>query len=66
MFHSLDKLTSFMLHAFPTMVCHIYRWRLVDHSLKFNNDYMGIESHLLLPLGIYFAWQIGYILMTGQ
>ena len=65
-FHSLDKLTSFFLHAFPTMLCHIYRWRLVDHSLKFTNDYMGVEPHLLMPLGIYFAWQIGYIFMTGM
>merc|ERR1712141_124746 len=63
-FHSLDKLTSFFLHAFPTMLCHIYRWKLVDHGLKFTNDYMGIESHLVMPLGIYFAWQVGYVFMT--
>ncbi len=24
-FHSLDKLTSFFLHAFPPMLCHLYR-----------------------------------------
>ena len=64
-FHSLDKLTSFFLHAFPTMVCHLYRWRIVDHSLKFREEYMGWEAHLAYPLGIYVAWQIGYLLMTG-
>ncbi len=24
-FHSLDKLTSFFLHAFPPMLCHLFR-----------------------------------------
>ena len=65
-FHSLDKLTSFFLHAFPTMVCHLYRWRIVDHSLKFREEYMGWEAHLAYPLGIYVAWQIGYLFMTGM
>jgi len=63
-FHSLDKLTSFFLHAFPTMLCHIYRWKLVDHGLTFTNGYIGIESHLVYPLGIYFSWQVAYLLMT--
>ena len=38
----------------------------MDHSLKFSDDYIGLESHLLIPLGIYFVWQIGYLLMTGK
>ena len=54
------------LQAFPTLMCHIYRWRLVDHSLKFSTDYMGLEGHLLYSLGIYAAWQIGYLVMTGE
>jgi len=63
-FHSLDKLTSFFLHAFPTMVCHLYRWRIVEHSLKFHDEYIGWEAHFAYPLGIYVAWQIGYLFMT--
>jgi len=63
-FHSLDKLTSFFLHAFPTMVCHLYRWRIVDHSLKFREEYIGLEAHFAYPLGIYVAWQIAYLFMT--
>lgn len=63
-FHSLDKLTSFFLHAFPTMVCHIYRWRLVDHSMRFRDVYIGFEAHFMYPLGLYVVWQIGYLLLT--
>jgi len=64
-FHSLDKLTSFFLHAFPTMTCHLFRWRIVDHSMKFKEDsYMGWEAHFLYPFGMYVAWQIGFLIMT--
>lgn len=63
-FHSLDKLTSFFLHAFPTMLCHIWRWKLVDHAIKFQDEYIGVEAHFGLPLAIYAAWQTFYILMT--
>ena len=48
------------------MLCHIYRWKLVDHGLTFTNGYIGIESHFVYPLGIYFAWQVAYLLMTGK
>ena len=65
-FHSLDKLTSFFLHAFPTMTCHLFRWRIVDHSMKFTDaSYMGWQAHLVYPFGMYVAWQIGYLFMTG-
>ena len=64
---SLDKLTSFFLHAFPTMTCHLFRWRIVDHSMKFKEDsYMGWEAHFLYPFGMYVAWQIGFLIMTGN
>ena len=64
---SLDKLTSFFLHAFPTMTCHLFRWRIVDHSMKFMEDsYMGWEAHLVYPFGMYVAWQIGFLVMTGK
>ena len=66
-FHSLDKLTSFFLHAFPTMTCHLFRWRIVDHSMKFTDaSYMGWQAHLVYPFGMYVAWQIGYLFMTGR
>ena len=38
----------------------------MDHGLTFTNGYIGIESHLVYPLGIYFAWQVAYLLMTGK
>ena len=66
-FHSLDKLTSFVLHAFPTMTCHLFRWRIGDHGMKFTDPtYMGLQTHLVYPLGMYLAWQIGYLVMTGN
>ena len=63
-FHSLDKLTSFFLHAFPTMTCHLFRWRIVDHDMKFKDPYIGFEAHFLYPFGLYLAWQIWYLVMT--
>lgn len=63
-FHSLDKVTSFFLHAFPTMMCHIYRWKLVDHGITFTDDYIGLEAHFAVPLVMYALWQVGYLFIT--
>ena len=38
----------------------------MEHSLKFHDEYIGWEAHFAYPLGIYVAWQIGYLFMTGK
>lgn len=30
-FHSINKLTSFFLHSFPPMLCHLIRWAVFLH-----------------------------------
>ena len=35
--------------------------------MKFKEDsYMGWEAHFLYPFGMYVAWQIGFLIMTGN
>ena len=38
----------------------------MEHSLKFHDDYIGWEAHFAYPLGIYVAWQITYLFITGK
>ena len=39
----------------------------MDHSMTFMEDsYMGWEAHLVYPFGMYVAWQIGFLVMTGK
>ncbi len=64
-FHSLEKLTSFFLHVFPPMLCHLYRWRLIPTD-TIEKEMSWEYSDLILPsMGMYIVWQISYLLLTG-
>ena len=59
-FHSLDKLTSFFLHAFPPLTVHLLRWGLTQNSSIHPEDHITIMEFLTLPLGLYLCWQLSY------
>ena len=63
-FHSLDKLTSFFLHAFPPLTVHLFRWGLIPNPAIQHDDYLAPVEALLLPLGLYLCWQLGYWTVT--
>jgi len=64
-FHSLDKVTSFFLHAFPPVVCHSLRWKLIANDMPLiQNSSLTFTSQLIRPMSLYVVWQIGYIFIT--
>merc|ERR1711915_566167 len=63
-FHSLDKLTSFFLHAFPPLTMHLLRWGLIPCSAIQFEDALSLSELTLLPLGLYAVWQLGYLIIT--
>ena len=63
-FHSLDKLTSFFLHAFPPLTVHLLRWGLIHNPSVHADDCIAPLEVLLLPLGLYLCWQLGYWTIT--
>ena len=65
-FHSLDKLTSFFLHAFPPVMMHLYRWKFISSDLPLEDDAnLPLYSNFMLPLLIYGIWQISYLIATN-
>jgi len=65
-FHSLDKLTSFWLHAFPPVMMHLYRWKLISSKLPLTDeDSLPLYSNFVLAMLIYGIWQISYLIATN-
>ena len=65
-FHSLDKLTSFWLHAFPPVMMHLYRWKLISSELPLTDeDSLPLYSNFVLAMLIYGIWQISYLIATN-
>eukprot|EP00096_Caligus_rogercresseyi_P012161 TRINITY_DN5014_c0_g1_i1.p1 TRINITY_DN5014_c0_g1~~TRINITY_DN5014_c0_g1_i1.p1 ORF type:complete len:506 (-),score=191.06 TRINITY_DN5014_c0_g1_i1:210-1727(-) len=62
-FHSMDKVTSFFLHAFAPMYCHLARWRLINPSFPAEDSTLGFSTGFLYPLLTYFLWQGLYIFL---
>jgi len=64
-FHSLDKVTSFFLHAFPPVVCHGLRWKLIANDMDLTqSSSLTLSSQLIRPFSFYVVWQIGYLFIT--
>jgi len=64
-FHSLDKLTSFFLHAFPPLTMHLLRWGLIPNEhIKVEDLSLSMTEVILLPLGVYSCWQLSYWFVT--
>lgn len=63
-FHSLDKLTSFFIHAFPGLTIHLFRWGLIPCSSIELDDRLTISDVVTLPLIIYGVWQVVYLIIT--
>lgn len=63
-FHSLDKLTSFFLHAFPPIVVHLLRWGMISSPYHYPETDLSFYDAFSLPIGLYITWQIGYWVVT--
>ena len=64
-FHSLDKVTSFFLHAFPPIVMHLHRWKFIDNNLPLDDEsYLSLYANFYLPILFYVIWQVSYLFIT--
>ena len=63
-FHSLDKLTSFFLHAFPPITVHLLRWGLIPSPYHYPDTSISWADVFSLPIGLYLSWQLGYWFIT--
>ncbi|XP_023337252.1 uncharacterized membrane protein C776.05 [Eurytemora carolleeae] len=63
-FHSLDKLTSFFLHAFPPLTLHLYRWQLIPSDAIKLDDVLTFNEVVFWPMILYSVWQGIYLFLT--
>eukprot|EP00282_Hemiselmis_andersenii_P000589 CAMPEP_0114112456 /NCGR_PEP_ID=MMETSP0043_2-20121206/2396_1 /TAXON_ID=464988 /ORGANISM="Hemiselmis andersenii, Strain CCMP644" /LENGTH=547 /DNA_ID=CAMNT_0001204555 /DNA_START=204 /DNA_END=1847 /DNA_ORIENTATION=- len=65
-FHSLDKVTSVVIHLLPCGIVFCMRWfpeRTTDGQLK-PTEYAGLVDLFVRPFFVYVYWQIAYFLKT--
>jgi len=64
-FHSLDKMTSFFVHAFPPVAMHLFRWKIIPNDLPLDgSSYLPLYANFVLPLFFYAVWQGSYLIIT--
>ena len=66
-FHDLDKLTSFFLHAFPPLIMHMVRWNMITTQLpiKQEGDVLSLMGNFVWPLVFYGVWQVAYLIVIS-
>jgi len=62
-FHSLDKLTSIFLHAFPPLTLHLYRWKLIPSEAIKLDDTLSFTETFIIPMILYIIWQVVYLFL---
>ena len=72
-FHSLDKVTSTLIHFMPPLMAFLARWyparsgfNMCDNPDPASHDCpnLGVKEALLLPGLAYLVWQLGQIFIT--
>jgi len=63
-FHSLDKLTSICIHAFPPLTLHLYRWKMIPSEAIMLDDTLSFTETFIIPMILYIVWQVGYLFLT--
>ena len=63
-FHSIDKLFSFILHAFPCIHLHLIRWGMAPGDTAQVDDVLTKSEAFCLPLLLSSAWQAGYLTLA--
>lgn len=64
-FHSIDKITSVYIHAFPLLLTFCIRWFPDGTNLDAEALNQGYSVYvMLLSVGLYLLWQVLYFLKT--
>eukprot|EP00484_Ammonia_sp_Unknown_P025688 CAMPEP_0197034094 /NCGR_PEP_ID=MMETSP1384-20130603/12302_1 /TAXON_ID=29189 /ORGANISM="Ammonia sp." /LENGTH=540 /DNA_ID=CAMNT_0042463977 /DNA_START=23 /DNA_END=1645 /DNA_ORIENTATION=+ len=61
--HSLDKMTSLFIHAFPPFYTYCYRW-LDTSRVRVQSTELSIAGWLYYPTIMYLIWQFSYLFKT--
>jgi len=62
-FHSMEKLTSLLLHAFAPFTLHLLRWGVIPCEAIQAEDYLSPTELLINPFLMYVVWQVLYIVI---
>ena len=63
-FHSLDKVTTVLVHIFPGCVLTLYRWQRPDFFGEGDGELRLTMSDSIYSLGGYLIWQALYLCIT--
>ena len=61
--HSVDKMTSLFIHAFPPFYTYCYRW-LDTSRVRIQSTELSLAAWLFYPTIMYGVWQFAYLFKT--
>jgi len=59
-FHSIDKLTSLLLHALAPFTLHLIRWGIIPLPIS-NEEELSLTELTIIPFMMYLTWQLLYL-----
>jgi len=62
-FHSMEKLTSLLLHAFAPLTLHLYRWGVIPCPEISAEDHLSLVDLIANPFLMYLVWQVLYLII---
>ena len=62
--HNISKMTSCFLHAFAPFTLHLVRWKIIPNNLDLPEDGITLSDIFILPMMMYFVWQLFYLFVT--
>ena len=62
--HNISKMTSCFLHAFAPFTLHLVRWKIIPNNLDLPEDGINLSDIFILPMMMYFVWQLFYLFVT--
>lgn len=63
-FHSMDKLTSLLLHAFAPFTLHLLRWGVIPCQSITTEDHLTLVELVINPFLMYMGWQLLYLVVV--
>lgn len=62
--HSVDKMTSLFIHAFPPFYTYSYRWLGMFDRVRIQSTELTWSAWFAYPTIVYLAWQFAYLFKT--
>jgi len=62
--HSVDKMTSLFIHAFPPFYTYCHRWLCMFDRVRIQSTELSLSAWFFYPTLMYLAWQFAYLFKT--